>query len=186
MSFSVPAVSADQALIRTSLNEHGEELITKLMAEVHDVAECFSIAGANIANALVPTDILNGDPANILANGQVKRRCPEYIAMTQRMTANDRAAAKDNNDLNQYYTQRANALKASVIAALGDKVTASLTDDGRRRPPPPKPQRHTCKVAKRCWALASMSPRLWRRRPSASSLVRLRKLLPGFSRPLHR
>ena len=132
MSFSVPAISADQALIRTSLNKHGEELITKFMAEVHDhnVAERFSIAGANIANALVPTDIWNGDPANILANGQVKRRCPEYIAtMTQSMTANDRAAAKDNNDLNQYYTQRANALKESVIAALGDKVTASLTDD---------------------------------------------------------
>ena len=129
MSFSVPAVSADQPLIRTSLNEHGEELITKFMAEVYEVADRFSIAGANIANALVPTDIWNNDPANILANGQVKPRCPEYMAMTQGMTANDRAAAKDNNDLNQYYTQRAAALKAAVITALGDKVTASLIDD---------------------------------------------------------
>jgi hypothetical protein len=39
MSFSVPAVSADQPLIRTSLNEHGEELITKFMADVYEVAE---------------------------------------------------------------------------------------------------------------------------------------------------
>ena len=91
MSFSVPAVSADQPLIRTSLNEHGEELITKFMAEVYEVAERFSIAGANIANALVPTDIWNNDPTNILANGRVKPRCPEYMAMTQGMTANDRA-----------------------------------------------------------------------------------------------
>jgi hypothetical protein len=85
MSFSVPAVSADhQPLIRTSLNEHGEELITKFMAEVYEVAERFSIAGANIANALVPTDIWNNDPTNILANGQIKPRC---ISTTIRTTS---------------------------------------------------------------------------------------------------
>ena len=129
MSFSVPAASADQPLIRTSLNEHGEELITKFMAEIYDAAERLSISGANIANALVPTDIWNADPENVLANGHIRPRCPEYVPMTQGMTANDRAAAKDNNDLNQYYTQRANSLKAAVITALGDKVTASLIDD---------------------------------------------------------
>jgi len=77
MSFSVPAVSADQPLFRISLNEHGDELITKIMAEVHDVAERFlhfSIAGANITNAFVPTagylERGSTPPTSSIANGR--------------------------------------------------------------------------------------------------------------------